>query len=96
MTNIVRHARPDQFWLLLQERDDALRLEIRDDGAGFDVASALERAARGASFSLLGMRERVELLGGTMEIQSQPGRGSTIGVRFPIHSAPDNSIGESR
>jgi signal transduction histidine kinase len=85
LTNVIRHARAQQVWLSIEQRQDEVRLEIRDDGIGFDVARARELAVRGASFGILGMQERVELLGGTIEIQSQPTQGTTIHVSFPIN-----------
>ncbi len=64
--------------------DDGLRLAIVDDGSGFDVARALERPPRiDAGFGLLGMRERVESLGGRLRIDSTPGDGTRIEVSFP-------------
>jgi two-component system sensor histidine kinase UhpB len=60
-----------------------LEVIVRDNGAGFDVAAARQRAVRGASLGLLGMQERVALLGGRMEIDSAPGRGTEIRVRLP-------------
>jgi two-component system sensor histidine kinase DegS len=67
------------------ERDEAtLHLRVRDDGVGFDVPRARERAARGASFGLLGMRERVELIGGSLETSSAPTQGTKIHIRFPL------------
>jgi signal transduction histidine kinase len=84
LTNIARHARARQVWVELQGRGAELHLLIRDDGVGFDVRAAQERAAQGASFGLLGMRERVELAGGRLEMTSAPGRGAEIHVRFPL------------
>jgi signal transduction histidine kinase len=84
MTNVVRHAQAQQVWISVERCKHEVALEIRDDGIGFDVANARERAMRGASFGILGMQERVELLSGTIEIHSQPGQGTTIRVSFPI------------
>lgn len=61
-----------------------LDLIVRDDGKGFDVAAAQARAMQGASLGLLGMQERVELVGGTTEYQSAPGEGTRVRARFPI------------
>lgn len=59
-------------------------LIVRDDGKGFDVAAAQARAMQGASLGLLGMQERVALVGGTTEFQSAPGEGTLVRARFPI------------
>jgi PAS domain S-box-containing protein len=83
LTNVVRHARARQVWLELHQHEDEVRLVVRDEGVGFDVAAARRRAARGECFGLLGMQERVELLGGRIAIESEPGRGTTVRVWFP-------------
>ncbi len=59
LTNVARHARAQQVRVELRQRDTELHLLIRDDGKGFDVRAAQERAAQGASMGLLGMQERV-------------------------------------
>jgi two-component system sensor histidine kinase UhpB len=59
---------------------------IRDDGVGFEVFQARQRAVRGASLGLLGMQERVLLMGGQIEMDSAPGQGTEIRARFPLAS----------
>ncbi|OAI41645.1 hypothetical protein AYO40_02835 [Planctomycetaceae bacterium SCGC AG-212-D15] len=84
LTNVVRHADAKEVWMKLQGEEGEVRLEVRDDGAGFEVADALNRAAQGGSLGLLGMRERVELLGGQVDIESQPEHGTSVRVRLPL------------
>src|SRR5258708_4684990 len=86
ITNIVRHARAKQVWLEFHARDDEVQLVIRDDGVGFDVSAVRLHAARGASFGVLGMQERVELLEGHFDIESKQAWGTTIRVRIPLTS----------
>jgi signal transduction histidine kinase len=86
LTNVARHAQARQVWVELKQQGDTLDLVIRDDGVGFDVSAAQERAAQGASFGLLGMWERVELAGGHIEMDSTPGQGTEIRIRFPLRS----------
>jgi two-component system, NarL family, sensor histidine kinase UhpB len=57
---------------------------VRDDGKGFDVQGALDRARRGEALGLAGMQERVSLIGGEMEIRSAPGEGCEIRVLVPF------------
>jgi signal transduction histidine kinase len=57
---------------------------VRDNGKGFDARAALRRAAQGHSQGLLGMKERVALAGGEMEIDSAQGRGTAVRARFPL------------
>lgn len=87
LTNIARHAAAGNVSVYLEgERDgEAVILTISDDGVGFDVNQALHRARAGSSLGLLGLRERVELLGGTLSIRSRPGRGTTIEIRLPVN-----------
>jgi len=84
LTNIVRYAQAQHVSVELGRGAAELWLSVGDDGVGFDVAAARERAARGQSTGLLGMQERVDLLGGQMRIESTPGQGSTIYVRLPL------------
>jgi two-component system sensor histidine kinase NreB len=60
---------------------DTLGVQVRDAGIGFDVSQALRA---GASSGLSGMRERAELLGGHLIIESAAGRGTTVTVEFPL------------
>ena len=83
MTNIMRHGQARNVWIELDEDADMTALEIRDDGAGFDVVAARERAVGGLSLGLLGMEERVTSLGGEFDVQSVPGQGTWLSARFP-------------
>ena len=88
LTNVVRHARARQVWVELQQGDAEVRLIIRDDGVGFDPGIARQRSARGASLGLLGIQERIELLGGQLAIESEPGHGTTVRVWLPATYTP--------
>ena len=82
LTNVARHAKAQHVWVELRQHEEEVRLTIRDDGAGFDVRAAHDRAVHGGSFGLLGMRERAELAGGVLTIQSTPTQGTEICLRF--------------
>jgi signal transduction histidine kinase len=84
LTNVIRHAQAQQVQIELQHEATILQLRIRDDGAGFDVGAAPERAVRGASMGLLGMQEWVQLAGGQLAITSNPQRGTKICAQFPL------------
>jgi signal transduction histidine kinase len=88
LTNVLRHARARRVEVELRQGPGELRLAVRDDGVGFDVRAARRRAARGASLGLLGIYERVQLVGGQIDIASGPGRGTEIRARFPTAPAP--------
>lgn len=84
LTNVVRHARARQVQVDLRQRSGQLYLAIRDDGIGFDIRAAWKRAERGASLGLVGMQERVLLVGGQFDITSTSTRGTEIRARFPV------------
>ena len=88
LTNVVRHARARQVRVEFRQQEEEVQLVIRDDGVGFDLEAVQRGAASGASFGVLGMEERVELLGGQIEFQSNPEHGTDIQVRFPLSSQP--------
>jgi PAS domain S-box-containing protein len=90
LTNIARHAEAKHIRVAVRDRSGAIELSIRDDGVGFDVQAAQERAARGASMGLLGMQERAFGAGGQLDIRSAPGAGTEVLASFP-RSQP-NSI----
>lgn len=84
LTNIARYAQARTVWVELRQRGADLHLIVRDDGVGFDPHAAQARAVGGASFGLVGMRERVELANGRLDIRSSPGQGAEIHATFPL------------
>ncbi len=87
LTNVMRHAQAQHVRVELRQRNAELHLLMRDDGKGFDVRVAQERAAQGASMGLLGMQERVGLVGGQIDIESAPAWGTEVRVRFPLQNS---------
>jgi len=88
VTNVARHARARQVTVTLSVASGALEAVVHDDGVGFDVAGARARAAAGSSLGILGMEERVSLIGGSMHLESAPGRGTRLVARVPLASEP--------
>ncbi|MBC7249659.1 MAG: GAF domain-containing sensor histidine kinase [Anaerolineae bacterium] len=89
LTNVMKHAQARRVYVELRRRDRDLCLIVRDDGLGFDVASALEAATHGSSLGLLGMQERAALVGGQVEIESVPRRGTEVRATIPLpHATP--------
>jgi signal transduction histidine kinase len=78
LTNIVKHAKARSVSISLTRRGSAVAVVIEDDGAGFD-----QRMVRQEGIGLLGMRERLALLDGRLEIESRPGAGTTIVAEVP-------------
>jgi two-component system, NarL family, sensor histidine kinase DevS len=79
LTNIVKHANARSVSISLARRDSAVAAVIEDDGAGFDP-----RVVREGAVGLLGMRERLALLDGRVEIESRPGAGTTLVAEVPL------------
>src|SRR6266478_2856240 len=77
LTNVLRHARASEFKVLLAFDSREIRLELRDNGHGFDPGRRHE------GFGLQGMRERVESMGGQISIQSEEGKGTVISILLP-------------
>ncbi|HEX6820402.1 MAG TPA: HAMP domain-containing sensor histidine kinase, partial [Ktedonobacterales bacterium] len=99
LTNIAKHSGARNVAMsLTRERDeraaggehDMLRLTVRDDGKGFDPSPLLHRGQRRASggpgVGLFGMEERARLAGGTLRLQSAPGRGTLINLQLPVEA----------
>ncbi|MGE3509419.1 MAG: sensor histidine kinase [Vicinamibacterales bacterium] len=86
LTNIARHAHASRVTVSLERADDALRVCVADDGVGFDADSPGQGTSRG--LGLVGMRERVSHLGGTLVVTGRPGAGTRIEVRIPIRPEP--------
>ena len=84
ITNIAKHAGAETVLIQCLERDDRVIIEIEDDGKGFAPASLPPPAARERGLGLMGMRERVELFGGTIEVDSAPGQGTRVSVSVPL------------
>ncbi|MEE8174017.1 MAG: GAF domain-containing protein, partial [Dehalococcoidia bacterium] len=83
-TNILRHAEAESASISLEFKESSVAVHIEDDGKGFDPHEAMSVRDRERGLGLLGMKERAELLGGFLSIQSQPGRGTRIDVEIEI------------
>jgi signal transduction histidine kinase len=79
LANAVKHAQPTRIRLRLHHQDGQVAVSVSDDGGGFEVARAEERRGLGVGL----MRERVAELGGTFELDSRPGQGTSVRVLLP-------------
>ena len=84
LTNVVKHAKARTLTVELTQRDEQLHLSVRDDGVGFDAASAREQAVRGASLGVLSMEERATFAGGGIQYHATPGQGTEVHAWFPL------------
>jgi two-component system, NarL family, sensor histidine kinase DevS len=78
LTNVVKHAGASRVSVSAQQLDREIRIGVSDDGTGFDASAPTP------GHGLVGMRERIELLGGEIEVDSSPGKGTRIAVRVPL------------
>ncbi len=83
LQNVARHAHASRVEVRLRELGRAVGLEIEDDGKSFDLAGVL-RLRRNTRLGLLGMRERVEMVGGRFTVESAPGQGTIIRAQVPF------------
>jgi signal transduction histidine kinase len=94
ITNVIRHARAQEFAVSMQCEDDTLHLTIHDDGVGFEAAATARGDSPAIPLGLLGMQERALLAGGRFECRSSPSQGTEIHAWFPLrwrNAAPTTS-----
>jgi signal transduction histidine kinase len=82
LTNVIKHAQATQVWVDLAQEDDWLNLTVQDNGQGFPA----EKSETGG-IGLIGIRERLALVGGYLNIRSSPNQGSVISASLPLNSA---------
>ena len=82
--NVVKHARAGCIQVAVRREDHAIRVEVSDDGIGFDSSRVNADGTRNKSFGLLSIHERIQLLGGSMEIDSRVGGGTRVRLRAPL------------
>ncbi|MCC6170104.1 MAG: GAF domain-containing sensor histidine kinase [Caldilineaceae bacterium] len=82
LTNIAKHADARNIEVGLDIAPEELMIYISDDGIGFDAEAVM--GGRSPGWGLVGIRERTQLLGGELQIRSQPGRGTDVTVRMPV------------
>lgn len=81
LTNAVKHAEASRARVTVDSADGLLQVSISDNGLGFDVDEVLSASDRG--FGARGMRDRAELFGGHLHVESGPGAGTTILLELP-------------
>ncbi len=88
LTNVVRHAHATQVTMNLSEVAGAVRMEISDNGKSFPVEKVAS-AKNPKRLGLLGMKERLEMVGGSLVIESVPGAGTTVRAEIPFNRQPN-------
>ena len=84
MNNVVKHAKASRIGVTLDYVNGEVRLAVEDDGTGFRDFNDSLPGTRTGGFGLVGMRERAAIVGGTLEIETTPGKGTTILVSIPL------------
>ncbi|MEX0653105.1 MAG: PAS domain S-box protein [Phycisphaeraceae bacterium] len=87
LLNVVKHASVDHARIILQRGDGQLRVAVDDRGAGFDIQTHYARAER-SGYGLFSLQERLELLGGQVRIDSEPGKGTHVEILVPQLASP--------
>ena len=96
LTNVARHAQASRAEVYIQKLPDGIRMEVKDNGKSFGVERVWHRKGRGR-LGLLGMRERLEMVGGKFSIESAPGQGTVVRAQIPLRKTAGggrNSAGE--
>jgi signal transduction histidine kinase len=83
LTNVAKHAHASHVWVALRCDADTLSLSVEDDGQGFDIPTEVSVSRQPRGIGLVGMRERLELLRGKLEIKSRPGQGTRLVAYAP-------------
>jgi len=82
--NIVKHAQASNATVTVRFKKDSITVRIKDDGIGFDAQEATGSTDKPCGLGLLGMRERVELVNGSLVIKSSPGHGTEVNIEVPL------------
>jgi PAS domain S-box-containing protein len=96
LANVAQHAHARRVTVRISRVGEIVDAAIHDDGKSFDVKRALSVTRRNARLGLIGMRERVEMLGGVFSVVSVPGRGTTISARVSLGRGAGTSPGAGR
>ena len=86
LTNVARHAKASRVYVSIQKLPDCIYMKIQDDGKSFPVERVLHSNG-GKRLGLLGMRERLEMVGGRFDVESAPGKGTTVRAQIPLGKA---------
>lgn len=89
LTNVVRHAKASRVTVNVELINGVIRLQVEDDGAGFDADRAIQTSSQVTSFGLVGMKERAALIGGRLNIDSIIGSGTMVHASLPV--SPESS-----
>jgi two-component system sensor histidine kinase UhpB len=89
LTNVSKHAKANHVLIQVRTESSVLLCSIEDDGVGFDARAA--RSGKDRGLGLVGMQERLNAVGGTLSIDSVPGKGTTLVIRIPMEDCDGDS-----
>ena len=92
LTNVLKHAEARRVNVVVERRRDQVLVIVEDDGKGFEAEEVVPAPGGGRGLGLLGMRERVALVGGALKLDSSPGAGTTARARIPVPSATEKEV----
>jgi len=84
LTNVVKHAKTLQAGIYISREGENLRIDVEDNGIGFDTSETDTPTGTTGGFGLFSIRERVNYLGGRLQVSSAPGRGTSVSLVFPL------------
>ncbi|MBI4770990.1 MAG: sensor histidine kinase, partial [Chloroflexi bacterium] len=90
--NARKHAEAEMIWLRLRQKDDIFSLEVEDNGVGFNVGKVDASYDQRGSLGMVNMRERAELVGGVLKVESAEGKGTRIRVYVPLTEAAADKL----
>ncbi|KOP77510.1 hypothetical protein ASG61_28480 [Bacillus sp. Leaf75] len=84
LSNIARHAKATNVWISIEEKEKVLFISVKDDGVGFNIDMEM---SKGGHYGLLGIQERVRIIGGKVDINSKKDKGTNIQINIPLRGA---------
>ena len=92
LTNATKHSGAGEVEIVVRRTEYELRVTIRDNGRGFDAEEHSNRPRRAGRLGLLGMRERLALVNGWLDIRSKPGEGTHLTAIIPLPGQDEASV----
>ncbi len=84
LVNVVKHAEASSVKILVVKEDDKIKICVEDNGAGFDSVKKMSRLSESSGYGLFSIRERLDYLGGSCEIESERGHGTRVTLVAPL------------
>ncbi len=86
LNNVIKHAKAQNLTVCIDSLEDTIKIDIEDDGVGFDVDSVLKRTGINRGIGLQSISERIKMLDGILEVESSPGKGTSLHFTLPVEN----------